>query len=63
MEREVDLKEISDGRLYGINDMVKAAGYAIFQKHFHYCLRNAAPHEVLFWLSLTLLSCPPPRNW
>ena len=24
MEREVDLKEISDGRLYGINDMVKA---------------------------------------
>lgn len=24
MEREIDLQEISDGRLYGINDMVKA---------------------------------------
>ncbi len=24
MEREIDLKEISDGRLYGMNDMVKA---------------------------------------
>ncbi len=24
MLREVDIKEISDGRLYGVNDMVKA---------------------------------------
>ena len=24
MEREIDLKAVSDGRLYGANDMVKA---------------------------------------
>lgn len=24
MEREIDMKEVSDGRLYGLRDMVKA---------------------------------------
>ena len=24
MEREIDMSEVSDGKLYGINDMVKA---------------------------------------
>ena len=26
MERDIDMNEVSDGRLYGLRDMVKAAG-------------------------------------